>query len=63
MQHQRNLEFSKQRKRNIKAINQWKQDLKKKGEKAQSLDFYTKGAKQGVHKFEKGKKRKITKGK
>lgn len=38
--HEKNLKKSKDRKQNIEKINQWKSDLRSKGEKAKDLDQY-----------------------
>lgn len=47
----------------MKAINKWKEDVKKKGDKAKDFDSYTTGIKNVKHNFAHKKNKKIRKGK
>lgn len=45
----------------MNAINQWKEDVRKKGEKAKDINDYMKGGKNVKHRFQKIKNKKTHK--
>ena len=55
MKHKSNLEFAKQKRQNLQAIDKWKNELKKKGEKGKDLNSFMKQQKKIKHKFQQRK--------